>query len=100
MPTSVARDLAGRVSMTLTCSPRVRPGQRASLLLGGREIPAQPFNVATDTLDFEFDNPTPADAPDPVESFARLRVDGVDSLLLDRTVTPPIFRNSQRVTVT
>lgn len=100
MPASVARDVAGHVSMTLTCSPRVRPGQRASLLLGGREIPAQPFNVATDTLDFEFDNPAPADAPDPVESFARLRVDGVDSLLLDRAVTPPAFRNSQRVTIT
>ena len=100
MPTTEARDGLGHVSMSLTCSPDVQPGQRASLLLGGREIPAQPFNAATSTLDFEFDNPTPADAPDPVESFARLRVDGVDSLLMDRTVTPPVFRNDQKVTIT
>lgn len=100
MPATEARDGAGRVSMSLTCSPRVQPGQRASLLLGGREIHAQPFNVVTDTLDFDFDNPTPADSPAAVESFARLRVDGVDSLLMDRTVTPPVFRNDQKVTIT
>lgn len=100
MPATEARDVAGRVSMSMTCSPRVRPGQRASLLLGGREIPAEPFNVVTDTLDFDFDNPTPADSPAAVESFARLRVDGVDSLLTDRTVTPPVFRNDQKVTIT
>ena len=100
MPTSEARDGSGHVSMSLTCSPRVQPGQRASLLLGSREIHAQAFNVATDTLDFEFDNPTPIASPDPVESFARLRVDGVDSLLVDRTVTPPVFRNDQKVTIT
>ena len=100
MPATEARDGAGHVSMSLTCSPDVRPGQRASLLLGGREITAQPFNTATDTLDFEFDNPTPADSPAAVESFARLRVDGVDSLLTDRTVVPPVFRNDQKVTIT
>jgi hypothetical protein len=100
MPATEPRDVAGHVSMSLTCSPDVRPGQRASLLLGGREIQAQPFNAATSTLDFEFDNPTPADEPAAVESFARLRVDGVDSLLMDRTVTPPVFRNDQKVTIT
>jgi hypothetical protein len=100
MPASEARAADGHVSMSLTCSPRVQPGQRASLLLGGREIHAEPFNVATDTLDFEFDNPTPAESPAAVESFARLRVDGVDSLLTDRTVTPPVFRNDQKVTIT
>ena len=100
MPVSVARDGLGHVSMSLTCSPDVQPGQRASLLLGGREIHAEPFNAATNTLDFEFDNPTPADSPAAVESFARLRVDGVDSLLTDRTVVPPVFRNDQKVTIT
>jgi hypothetical protein len=100
MPASAARNGLGRVSMSLTCSPDVQPGQRASLLLGGREIHAETFNAATDTLDFKFDNPTPADSPDPVESFARLRVDGVDSLLMDRTVTPPVFRSDQKVTIT
>ena len=100
MPVSVARDAAGHVSMPLTCSPRLQPGQRVSLLLGGREIHAQPFPIPTAAPQFEFDNPTPAESPDPVESFARLRVDGVDSLLLNRLVTPPVFRNDQKVTIT
>ena len=30
----------------------------------------------------------------------RLRVDGVDSLLVDKTVTPPVFDPAQKVTVT
>jgi hypothetical protein len=30
----------------------------------------------------------------------RLRVDGVDSLLVDRSVSPPVFDTSQKVTVT
>jgi hypothetical protein len=101
MPATFARNGAGHVSIpALTCNPQVQPGQRASLLLGGREIHAQPFTTATATLDFEFDNPTPAESPAAVESFARLRVDGVDSLLMDRTVTPPVFRNGQKVTIT
>ena len=31
--------------------------------------------------------------------FARLRIDGVDSLLVKRDVTPPIFDPTQLVTV-
>jgi hypothetical protein len=30
----------------------------------------------------------------------RLRVDGVDSLLVNRAVTPPVFDQTQKVTVT
>jgi hypothetical protein len=31
--------------------------------------------------------------------WARLRVDGVDSLLVDRTQTPPVFDSTQKVTL-
>jgi hypothetical protein len=72
----------------------VRPGQRISFLLGSREIVSQPLSAQTDTLAFSI-----TDAP-PGDHFVRLRVDGVDSLLVDRSVTPPIFDNSQQVTIT
>lgn len=99
LPANAPRDVKGGASVTLQCKPRVRPGQRVSLLLGDREVPAEPFNAPTDTLHFKFSNPTPAQAAGPFVFYARLRVDGVDSLLLDRTVAPPKFRTTQRVTI-
>lgn len=94
MPVNAARDPDNVVQFTLTCKPQVQPGQRASLMLGDREVPAQGFNAATDTLDFEFEQPTPS------ESFARLRVDGVDSLLVDRAADPPVFLSGRKVKIT
>ncbi len=99
MPATVIRDANGDVSLALDSVPEVRLEQRAMLLLGEREIASQPRAAQTDPLTFEFGNPTPADEPDPVEHFARLRVDGVDSLLIDRTGSVPVFRNDQRVTI-
>jgi hypothetical protein len=83
----------GNVTLTLTCSPEVQPGQRVSLLFGNLEILAQPFAAQTGTFDFEV---TAANG----DYFLRLRVDGVDSLLVDRTVTPPRFDPTQKVTIT
>ena len=101
LPANVARDnTTGAATVTLDFKPRARPGQRVSLLLGDREVPAAAFNAPSDTLDFDFSNPTPAEAAGPFTFFARLRVDGVDSLLMNRTVTPPVFITSRRVTIT
>lgn len=94
MPLTAARDPDDKVRFTLKCKPQVQPGQRASLVLGDREIQAQGFNAATDSLDFEFEQPTPS------ESFARLRVDGVDSLLIDRAADPPVFLSGRKVKIT
>lgn len=102
LPLVVQREIfpdTGRVVMSLDCRPEVRPEQRAALLWGDREIPAQPRTVQTGTLDFDFFNPTRAEAPDPVEHFARLRVDGVDSMLIDRAGDVPVFRNNQKVRI-
>jgi hypothetical protein len=96
----------GEITFTVTCSPRVgveqhgsqiRLVQHAALLLGDREIPAEPPPSAaspTSTLTFIAQNVAPG------EYFARLRIDGVDSLLVDRSVTPPVFDQTQKVTVT
>lgn len=93
-PNPAARDANGNVTLALTCSPEVQPAQRAALLLGDREILAQPHPAQTDTLTFVV-KAAPAG-----EHYVRLRVDGVDSLLVDRTVTPPVFDVTQKVTIT
>ena len=93
-PDPAARDNNGRVTLTVTCKPQVRPEQRTSLFLNDREVPAQPHPSTTDTLTFR------VDAASPGQHRVRLRVDGVDSLLVDRSVTPPVFDPSQSVTIT
>lgn len=91
--TATPRDIHGNCTITLICNPNVRPAQRVALLLGDREILAQPHPSQTDTLTFA------VTAVDPGPYFVRLRVDGVDSLLIDRTTTPPSFDPSQRITL-
>lgn len=85
-PTDVGR-------IRVTCMPPVWPQQRATLLLGDEELPADPHPVLAGTLTFAL--PSPRSGTFPV----RLRVDGVDSLLVDSTATPPVFDPSQRVTL-
>ncbi len=94
VPATLARDGDGNVSLTLTCSPEVTPAQRAALLLGDREILAAAHTTQTASLTFNI-------VGAPVgEHFVRLRVDGVDSLLVDRSQTPPVFDTTQKVTIT
>src|SRR5262249_14524941 len=85
---------AGNITYTATCSPEVRPDQRASLLLGGEEILAAAHASQTATLTFAATDLASGDY------FVRLRVDGVDSLLVNKNVKPPVFDPSQKVTVT
>ena len=85
---------AGDFTLTLTCSPEVRPEQRVSLLFGSREVPAQTRITPTGSLAFELVNVTAG------EYLVRLRVDGVDSLIVNYAVTPPAFDDTQKVTVT
>ncbi|MEP7219168.1 MAG: DUF4255 domain-containing protein, partial [Bacteroidota bacterium] len=37
-PGTAPRDLSGNVTLTLTCIPQIRPGQRVTLLIGDRQI--------------------------------------------------------------
>jgi hypothetical protein len=92
-PEQFARAPDQSASLTLTCRPDVRPNQRASLLVAGREIVAEPLAVAGGSLDFVI-----PDAPVGVH-HVRLRVDGVDSQLVDRNLSPPEFRD-HRIDIT
>lgn len=87
---------AGDFALTLTCSPDVLPEQRAFLLFGADEIPADAHVTKTNTLTFQI----PINDASKGEHFIRLRVDGVDSLLVKYDQTPLTFDNNQKVTIT
>ncbi len=93
-PITVARDGSGNATLSLTCKPEVRPDQHVSLLLGDHEVPADPHPTQTSTLTFTVPGASAG-------TFAiRLRVDGVDSLLIDYTTKPPVFKSSEQVAIT
>jgi hypothetical protein len=92
-PNPAIRNASGEVILTIICRPQIQPEQRVSLLLGDREILAQPRSAAADPIVF---NVLAATAG---EYSVRLRVDGVDSLLVNRAVKPPVFDATQKVTI-
>jgi hypothetical protein len=96
----------GDVTLTLTCIPQVRPEQRVVLLFGDRQVPVKSI----------FTPPDPADPTKPDLTAAttltflvekalpgiyvlRLRVDGVDSIPVDFTTSPPQFADNQKVKI-
>jgi hypothetical protein len=85
---------AGSIVYTVGVAPEVWPEQHLALLLGANEFAADPFSSPTGTLTFAATGLTAGDY------WVRLRVDGVDSLLVDRSKTPPIYDPTQMVTVT
>ena len=113
----VARDANGHVTLTLTCNPEVRLAwvdpqhmrfeQQVVLLLGtARQVAPQapppppaapaPPPAGAGQLTFLFS----ISATEVGAYWIRLRVDGADLLLVDRTVTPPRFDPTQQVTIT
>lgn len=81
--------------LTLTCAPKVWQGQRVSALIGSQEVfPSAWAGASTDTLSFTFDaTPFVAGA----KAWIRLRVDGVESILVNNAVNPPQFDATQIV---
>jgi hypothetical protein len=94
MPMNVARNGAGTAAVAVTCAPDLQPGQRVFLLLGERAMAAAPVPAVTGAIQFQVQNAQPG------SYLTRLRVDGVDSLLIDLSVAPPAFDATQVVTVT
>lgn len=75
------------VTVSVPCVPYLRPEQDVSLLIGGQQAPADPFTAPTRLPAFTFAMLQPTSGAVPV----RLRVDGIDSPILDMTTTPPSF---------
>jgi hypothetical protein len=81
----------GEAKLTVKCSPKARVTQRITLVVGDQEIAgepvlASPVDTRTDTVLFR--SRSLASGSHPV----RLRVDGVESILVDRSVEPPAYR--------
>lgn len=93
LPMTLARAADNSISVTLAVSPQVRQGQRISLLLGARETPADPPTAPTSTFTFVVPNAQPG------SHYVRVRVDGVESPLIDRSGIPPTFYD-RRIIVT
>jgi hypothetical protein len=93
LPIKVAFN-ASQITLKINCSPNVFPGQRVSLLLGSFEYTTGTITASTSQLKFV------------VQALAagsysvRLRVDGVDSQIIDRTTTPPQFDTKHHVVIT
>ncbi len=92
---------AGAVNLTLTCEPRIAEGQRILLLFGDRQVGPSTVTTPADTtkpttLTFVVPNVVAA------TYVVRLRVDGVDSIPVSYSGTPPTpsFDAAQKVVVT
>jgi hypothetical protein len=97
LPLSVARAGNGSASFTIEFTPALRPGQSAVLILGQTEYLPQggPGSPATE-LNFVI-----PDAP-PGSHLARLRIDGIESPIIDLSAEPPAIPTflNQRVEFT
>jgi hypothetical protein len=92
LPLTVTRDGSGTATFSLTFTPAVRIGQTVRVVLGQHEFAPEPFTTLTTTLTFVI-----PDAP-VGNHLARLRIDGIDSPIIDPAAKPPVFLN-QRITI-
>jgi hypothetical protein len=93
-PLTMTRGAGNVLSLRIGCKPDVRAGQKVALLMDTREAPAQPFGASTGTLDFSFSDAPPAGAT----PLLRLKVDGIESIAVNRSALPPVFFN-HRITL-
>ena len=82
------------LSVRIGGKPEMRVGQKVALLMDTREAPAQPFIANTATLDFQFADAPPAGGT----PLLRLKVDGIESIVVNRGARPPAFFN-HRITL-
>ena len=93
-PVAMTRSGANVLSVRIGCQPEVRVGQKVTLLMDTREAPAQPVSANSATLDFEFADAPPAGGT----PLLRLKVDGIESIVVNRGARPPAFFN-HRITL-
>jgi Pvc16 N-terminal domain len=95
MPLTVSLDPAGTVTIALNCEPDVGADQDCALLIGSEVIVLPgPRTASLSAVTFTVPGLT-TDKTYPV----RLRVDGVDSPLVDASQSPPVYDTSQAVTI-
>ena len=95
-PNPVARDGGGNVTLQVSVKPDVLPQQSAIIYLADREVAAEPHLAASNKLSFVIKH-----APVVQDALLRLRIDGVDSMPVERKHDPErvVFDNNQKVTI-
>jgi len=95
LPLAVTRAGDGSASFTLEFTPALRAGQSVVLVLGQAEVLPLDSGSPASTLAF-----TVPDAPVGAH-LARLRIDGIESAIVDRSAEPPALPNflNQRVVI-
>ena len=88
-PIEIARSVANVLSLTIACQPDVRVGQKVTLLMDTREALPLPLTTTPPTLRFEFTDAPPAGGTPP--PLLRLKVDGIESIVINRAKRPPVF---------
>jgi hypothetical protein len=86
----------GAFTLTVNTNPAVALEQRVSLLFAGREVPPAVRAAKTDPFKFLITPTAAMIGANPI----RLRVDGVDSMVVDYTKEPPEFLADQKVNIT
>jgi hypothetical protein len=84
---------AGAVALTLNVSPQILPAQQVLVLVDDQPVSVPAITAPTASLSVTAN----LGAGD---HYVRLRVDGVDSLLVNRALDPPVFDPTQKVVVT
>lgn len=84
----------GVVTLTIECSPKVWKSQKVTLVIDDHEINVESITLEkTDTLTFRSANLTSG------KQWVRLRVDGVESILIDRSGSLPAYDPTQQVII-
>jgi hypothetical protein len=89
LPLSTALSGSGTASFSIDFVPLAQPGQTVSLFLRDREIAPESFTAPVGTLSFVVDD------VQKTKYLTRLRIDGIDSPIIDRSTTPPTFFNQE-----
>lgn len=90
LPQTVARAGDGSATVTLQFTPELRSGQRATLVLGSNEVAPLATGATPTSLQFRIPGAVPG------SYLARLRVDGIESPIVDMDLSPgdaPHFLN-------
>jgi hypothetical protein len=84
-PAAVTRDASGTASFALHFLPTLRAGQNPRLVLGATEYAPDAPATPAQTLHFSIPKAVPG------EYLARLRIDGVDSPIIDLSAAHPAY---------
>jgi hypothetical protein len=88
LPLTVTRDSFGTARFSMAFCPAVQTGQRVVLVLGMQEYRPEPFIPPATSLDFVIEH-APAGLAEGL--LVRLRIDGIDSPIVDHAAQPPQF---------